>query len=153
MVEMPCFTMSQPFASLLLNGVKTIESRNNQMFQEVAPGTQVLMHCGRKDWHDQESYLDILEQQGLSSEDITKASNLPKGFSRGAIIGVVTVGKTWRPSDGERRGKDLQNRVLAPYDGVGKFCTEITDARWLERPIKTRGNPGVYSTQIPKSVL
>ena len=29
---MPCFSMSQPFASLLLNGIKTVETRNTDIF-------------------------------------------------------------------------------------------------------------------------
>ena len=29
---MPCFSMSQPFASLLLNGIKTVETRNSDIF-------------------------------------------------------------------------------------------------------------------------
>jgi magnesium-dependent phosphatase 1 len=153
MVSLPCFTMSQPFAALLLNGVKTVESRNNAMFEVIKPGTRVLLHCGRKDWHDQESYLEILQEKGYSPNDIAKVNRLPKGFPKGAIIGVITVGKTWRAKDQERRGKDLQNRVLAPFEGVGRFCTEVTDAQWLKRPIKTRGKPGVSTVQIPKDAL
>jgi magnesium-dependent phosphatase 1 len=153
MVEMQCFTMSQPFAALLLNGIKTVESRNNPMFQDVAAGTKVLLHCGRKDWPDQESYLEILNEAGYSASDIEKAGRLAEGFSRGSIIGVMTVGKTWRATDRERMGGDLQRRVLAPYDAVGKFCTEIVDAQWLKRPVRTRGSPGVYKVDIPFDCL
>ena len=139
---MPCFTMSQPFASLLLNGVKTVESRNNPMFEGVAPGTRVLLHCGRKDWHDQESYLGILEDRGFSEKDIVQLNRLPKGFSRGSIIGSVIIGKTWKASDRQRMGKDLQNKVLAPYEGIGRFCTEVSKPQWLKKGIKARGSPG-----------
>ena len=151
---MPCFTMSQPFASLLLNGQKTVESRNGPMFMDVKPGTKVLLHCGRRDWHDLESYKEILaSEHDMSDEEINKAGRLPRGFAKGSIIGVVTVGKTWRSSDRERDGRDLQRRVLAPFDGIGKFCTEITDAKWLAKPYKTRGNAGVYDVSIPKDCL
>jgi magnesium-dependent phosphatase 1 len=153
MVEMPCFTMSQPFAALLINGIKTVESRNNPMFQDVAAGTKVLLHCGRKDWPDQESYLDILNEAGYSASDIETSGRLAEGFSKGSIIGVMTVGKTWKATDQERMGGDLQRRVLAPYEAVGKFCTEIVDAQWLKRPVKARGNPGVYKVDIPVDCL
>jgi magnesium-dependent phosphatase 1 len=152
-VEMLAFTMSQPFAALLLNGIKTVETRNNPMFQDVAPGTKVLLHCGRRDWPDQESYRTILQEDGYSGAEIDEASQLPDGFSKGSVIGVLTVGKTWKATDRERKGKDLQRRVLAPYEAVGKACTEIIDADWLERPVKARGNPGVYKTDIPKDCL
>eukprot|EP00977_Amphora_coffeiformis_P006118 scaffold1323_cov160-Amphora_coffeaeformis.AAC.23 len=152
-VTMPCFSMSQPFAALLLNGVKIVESRNNPMFEKVEPGTQVLLHCGRRDWHDLESYQNILIDQGMSEDEISRKSRLPKGFRKGSIIGVVTVGKTWKTTDVERKGKDLQQRVLAPYEGIGKFCTEITLAQWLTKSEKAGGNPGIYQAQIPKSSL
>jgi magnesium-dependent phosphatase 1 len=151
---MPCFTMSQPFAALLLNGVKTVESRNNPMFQELTPGTQVLLHAGRRDWPDQESYREILErQQGMSTAEIDTVGRLPKGFRKGNILGVITVGRTWKTTDAERRGKDLQNRVLAPFDAVGKYCTEITAAQWLQKPVTARGNPGIYQAEVPRGSL
>jgi magnesium-dependent phosphatase 1 len=158
MVEMPCFTMSQPFAALLLNGIKTVETRNNPMFQDVPAGTKVLLHCGRKDWPDQESYIDILKNDkdkagGYSDTDIESVSRLRKGFSRGSIIGVLTVGRTWKATDRERMNKDLQRRVLAPYEAVGKHCTEIVDAKWLKRPVNAKGNPGVLPREIPIDCL
>jgi magnesium-dependent phosphatase 1 len=153
MVKMPCFTMSQPFAALLINGIKTVESRKNPMFLDVPAGSKVLLHCGRKDWPDQESYLGILSEAGYSASDIEKAGRLPGRFSKGNIIGVMTVGKTWKVTDQERKGGDLQRRVLAPYEAVGKYCTEIVDAQWLKRPVKARGNPGVIEVDIPMDCL
>ena len=149
---MPCFTMSQPFAALLLNGIKTVESRNNPMFTKIKPGTRVLLHCGRRDWHDVESYRDILRQE-MSEKEIDQVSRLPRGFGKGEIIGMITVGKTWRSSDAERRGEDLQRRVLAPFEGIGQYCTEITNSQWLTQSVKARGNPGVYQVDIPSNCL
>ena len=70
-------------------------------------------------------------------------------------IGPLLVGDRPLPqaTDAERRGQDLQQRVLAPYEGVGKFCTEITEATWLTEPVQARGNPGIYDTQVPTSCL
>jgi magnesium-dependent phosphatase 1 len=151
-VTLPCFTMSQPFAALLLNGVKTVESRNNPMFQELAPGTQVLLHAGRRDWPDQESYRKILSP-GLSSGEIDRVARLPKGFRKGNILGVITVGRTWKATDAERRGSDLQGAVLAPFEAIGKYCTEITTAQWLQKPVTARGSPGIYQAEIPRSSM
>ncbi|GAX28839.1 hypothetical protein FisN_20Lh133 [Fistulifera solaris] len=150
MVAMPCFTMSQPFAALLLNGIKTVESRNNPMFQDIKPGTRLLLHCGRKDWHDLESYKTILKEKGISNNEIQKASSLRPKYDRGCVIGVVTIGKTWMANENELNSKNLQNRVLAPASGIGKFCTEIVEAQWLNEPIRMRGNPGVFTVEIPK---
>ena len=150
---LPCFTMSQPFCALLLNGVKTIESRNNNMFQSIKPGTRILLHCGRKDWHDMESYRQILSQEGMSNDEIDRLGRLPKGFGKGSIVGIVTVGKTRKMTDSEMLSRDLQRRVLAPFDGIGQYCTEIINAKWLKKPVKARGSPGVYEAGIPTSYL
>lgn len=152
-INLPCFTMSQPFAALLLNGVKTVESRNNPMFAQVQPGTRLLLHVGRRDWHDLESYRDILRQDGMTDQEMDRLGRLPRGFGKGCIAGMVTVGKTWKTTDAERRGRDLQKRVLAPFDGVGQYCTEINDAQWLSQPVTARGNPGVYQVDVPTSCL
>lgn len=153
MVSMPCFTMSQPFAALLLNGIKTVESRNNPMFQDITPGTRLLLHCGRKDWHDLDSYITILKGKGLSTNEISKLDNLPPGYERGCLIGVITIGKTWNAKDRELNSKDLQDSVIAPASGIGKFCTEILEAQWLNEPIRMRGNPGIFTVEIPKDAI
>ena len=150
--SMQCFTMSQPFCALLLNGVKTVESRNNPMFMDIQPGTELLVHCGQKDWHDKESYKLILANE-LSTEVMEQQSALPPKFAKGSIVGIVTVGRTWKSSDAERNSDVLQRKVLAPYNGIGKFCTEIVSYRWLQKPVKARGQPGVYTAAIAEDSL
>jgi magnesium-dependent phosphatase 1 len=154
-VSMPCFSMSQPFAALLLNGLKSVESRNNPMLGDLPSGTRVLIHCGRRDWHDGESYKRLLpssleQHAGAKEED---PSRLRPGFFRGAIVGMVTIGRTWRPSAEERSSPDLPRRVLAPEDGIGTYCTEVSDAAWLNHPHKVRGSPGVFAVDIPRDCL
>ena len=151
-ITMKCFTMSQPFAALLLNGVKTVESRNSNMFQSLKPGTKLLLHVGKKDWHDTDSFREILGRDGMKVERIDQLSRLPKGFSKGEIAGIITVGKTW-DATGEKSSVDLQRKVLAPPDGIGRYCTEVRDFRWLKRPFKIRGQPGIYDIDIPSSMV
>lgn len=150
---MPCFTMSQPFAALLLNGHKTVESRNSPMFADLKPGTKVLLHCGRRDWHDLESYRKILSDKGLDKSEVDAAGRLPHGFSKGSIIGMIEIGRTWKSTDGERQSADLQQQVLAPADGIGRWCTEILAAQWLKKAYETRGHPGVYDVELPTEYL
>ena len=155
MVEMPCFTMSQPFASLLLHGIKTVESRNNDMFDNLPSGTKLLLQAGRKDWHDTESYKDILRSSSdsMSDAEIARLSKLPKKFQKGQILGVVTIGKTTKTGSPAER-KRLQRQVVAPTEGIGRYCTEVLDAQWLPKGgIPMRGQPGIYNVSIPKSAL
>lgn len=154
-VSMPCFSMSQPFAALLLNGYKTIESRNSPMFTDWKPGTKILLHCGQRDWPDVESYKSLLptNQPASSQVPIEQAARLRARFTKGSVIGVVTIGKTWCTADDERDSLALQRRVLAPSEGIGRYCTEIVHANWLKRPYKMRGSAGVYDVSIPLDYL
>lgn len=152
--SMPCFSMSQPFVALLLNKCKTVESRNNPMFTNIVPGTRVLVHCGQRDWHDTASFRQYLDDDDDDHNDPSSSmATLPKGFSKGSVVGVVTIGTTWKSTASERQSLALQRRVLAPAEGIGTYCTDVTNAQWLPKPIKMRGKPGIYQVNIPENSL
>lgn len=152
-IRMPCFSMSQPFAALLLNGVKTIETRNNPMFMDLKPGTKVLLHCGMRDWNDTEAPRIELRKAGYSEKEIDQLSALPPGFKKGSVVGIVEVGRTWLTAERERRGANMQQRVVASSENVGKYATIIENATWLKRQIKQRGFPGIQMVDVPRSFL
>ena len=154
MVEMPCFSMSQPFASLLLNKIKDIETRNNPMFESIKSGTRILLHCGKRDWHDLDAPIIEMQKAGYTESEIQQYSQLPKGFQKGYIIGVLQVGRTWLSSERERSGENMQKRVVAKTENIGKYCTIIEDAKWFKEPfVNARGKPGIFKVQIPKRYL
>lgn len=153
-IDMPCFSMSQPFASLLLNKIKDIETRNNPMFENMKPDTSILLHCGKRDWHDLEAPVLELKKAGYSSSEIAKHSSLPPGFRKGNIIGILKLGRTWLSTERERRGENMQKRVVARTENIGKYCTIIEDAKWMKKPFTTaKGKPGIFNVKIPKSYL
>jgi predicted type IV restriction endonuclease len=84
---------------------------------------------------------------------VDRVSRLPRGVRKGSIAGIITVGKSWIATDAERQQSTLQRQVLAPFDGIGRFCTEVTAAQWLKRPISMGGNAGIYNVEIPKDCL
>jgi hypothetical protein len=103
------FSMSQPFAALLLNGVKTIETRGTNEFAALTtPGEVLLLHVGFNDWPaDREQPDSALCGGGaldpLSAQAYTEACSLTRkrhGFSeddaRSKIVGLVKVGRSWR---------------------------------------------------------
>ena len=47
-VEMRVFSMNLPFAALLSNGYKTLETRNGTMFVPYEEGTKMLLHVGQR---------------------------------------------------------------------------------------------------------
>jgi len=117
------FSMAQPFAALVLNGVKTIETRGLDDFAALAsPGEVLLLHVGFKDWpSNKEQPKDALCGGGsnfyspsddpaklvgqppfLTSEEYGEACSLTAarhGFTedeaRGKIVGLVKVGRSW----------------------------------------------------------
>ena len=164
MVEMPCFSMPQPFCALLLNGIKTVESRNQPMFQGLAVGTRVLLVCGRKDWHDQVSYRELLstdyndEDTGADNDrdqQIQQWGRLPRGFAKGHVVGILTLGRTRRLSNSQRSSDaKLQRQVLAYADDIGEYCTEVSNAAWLTKSFPlSKGQPGIFTVKLPKKCL
>ena len=152
--ELPCFSMSQPFTALLMNGIKKIESRGNPMFADFKPGTKVLVHCGRRDWKDMDAPRVQLRKAGHSEDDIDSLMALPDGFKKGSIVGIVELGRTWETTQGERRREAMQRNVVAPSEDIGVWCTIITSAKWFERPLPaTGGKPGIYNAKIPKDLV
>ncbi|KAL7568998.1 hypothetical protein ACA910_021289 [Epithemia clementina (nom. ined.)] len=159
-IEMPCFSMSQPFCALLLNGIKTVESRKQPIFQQLPVGSRILVACGRRDWPDQESYLEILSRnEGESSTDLDQTipqwTRLPRGFAKGQVVGMVTLGPTRRISMQQRANDSkLQRQVLAYADGIGEYCTEISDPTWLTKSFSLgKGQPGMFTVQLPTDCL
>jgi hypothetical protein len=57
LVEMRVFSMNMPFAALLANGYKTLETRNGTMFVPHPEGTQMLLHVGRRNYPDGNKHL------------------------------------------------------------------------------------------------
>lgn len=121
----PCFSMSQPFAALLVNGAKTLESRNSPMLSELE-GQRVALHVGRRDWQGLDKHVEILRKRGLDDSAIRNLSELPAGGRRGDVVALLTLGKTWAPGAAERRSAALADGVLAPEEGIGKYVTEVT---------------------------
>eukprot|EP00667_Euglena_gracilis_P010654 EG_transcript_10853 len=89
----PCFSMSQPFAALLLSGTKTLETRNGPMLAELE-GQWCAVHVGRRDWPDDAGWRAVLTRAGVSEADQQRLSALPRDVQRGDIAGVVLLGPT-----------------------------------------------------------
>eukprot|EP00466_Bigelowiella_natans_P014414 jgi/Bigna1/126757/aug1.3_g1465 len=150
METLRCFTMSQPFAALLMNGYKTIESRNHPMFEGITGS--VALHVGRKDWPD-DTCREILSDWGMDDSQIKKCMELPNGFKRGDVVGIVELGDTFLRSQGHINDRGMQRRVCAGPSGMGRYLTPITSASYLNRPFKAKGQPGVWKVELPRDIF
>ena len=134
------------------------------MFQGLAVGTRVLLVCGRKDWHDQVSYRELLstdyndEDTGADNDrdqQIQQWGRLPRGFAKGHVVGILTLGRTRRISNSQRSSNaKLQRQVLAYADGIGEYCTEVSNAAWLTKSFPlSKVQPGIFTVKLPKTCL
>jgi magnesium-dependent phosphatase 1 len=148
-----CFSMNQPFAALLANGYKTLETRNGTMFTQYAEGTQMLLHVGKRTYPDGGKHLEIMAESGLSDEEIEKLKSLPSGFSRGSIVAILELGKTYETTVAQRSEPRFEQGAAARGSDSGKFVTEIRRVAYLKKPVQFKGEPGVFKVNIPQDIL
>ena len=150
-----CFSMNNPFAALLANGYKTLETRNGTMFTEYSEGTQMLLHVGRRTYPDGGKHLDIMKaaQPGISDDEIQKLKTLPEGFSKGNIVAILEIGKTYETTTAERSVPEFERSVVAYGSDSGRIVTEIKRVAYLEQPIRQQGEAGVFTVKIDPGMI
>lgn len=152
-VQMRVFSMNMPFAALLANGYKTLETRNGTMFTQYAEGTQMLLHVGQRTYPDENKHIEVMKSGGLSDSEIEELKKLPPGFGRGNAVAIVEIGKTYETTLEERSDPEFQRNVGAYGADSGKMVTEIKRAAYLKKPVKVQGAGGVFKVQIDPDVI
>lgn len=152
-VEMRVFSMNMPFAALLANGYKTLESRNGTMFVPYPDGTKMLLHVGQRIYPDGDRHIDVMKSGGLDDNQISNLKTLPEGFRNGCVIAIVEIGKTFETTLEERCDPEYQRRVAAFGQDSGMRATEIKRVQYLNRPIKVSGQGGVFKVKIDRDAI
>ena len=152
-ITMRAFSMNMPFAALLANGHKTIESRNGTMFTPYKSGTQMLLHVGQRIYPDGDKHLDIMKEQGLNTEDIQKLKSLPKNFNKGMIVAILEIGETYDTTVEQRSTVEMQSSICAYGTDSGRRLTEIKRVSYLKKPIPMKPTGGIFKVQLPRDVL
>ncbi|KAJ1397442.1 hypothetical protein B484DRAFT_339857 [Ochromonadaceae sp. CCMP2298] len=143
--------MNMPFAGLLAHGIKTLESRNGSMFRDTE-GVEVLLHVGKRTYPGEHCHLKILREAGLEPSTIATVISLPDGFTRGQVVAVLVLGKTVLMEQG-REAAAIEQAVVARGGVMGRYLTHIQSARWLKKPFKVAGAPGIFKCDIPTALL
>ncbi len=151
--EFPCFSMNQPFAALLANGYKDLETRNGTMFEKYRPGTIMLLHVGRRVYPDGNRHIQIMKDGGLDDESIRRMKTLPSGFGNGQIVAILELGRTFETTIEERNDAQFQRRVAAYGTDSGRMVTEIVRIAYLTKPIQWSGQPGVFKVRIDEDCI
>ena len=152
-VRMLVFSMNMPFAALLANGYKTLETRNGTMFVPYPEGTKMLLHIGRRNYPDGNRHIDVMKNGGLEDEEIEELKSLPRGFEKGMAVAIVEIGKTNETAVEERSEPEFQRKVAAFGEDSGRMATEIKRVQYLTRPVKVSGQGGVFKADIDVDAL
>jgi magnesium-dependent phosphatase 1 len=149
-ITMSAFSMNMPFAALLANGHKTLETRNHDMFAR-APSV-VLLHVGHRTYPDGNKHIKILRESGLSESEIQSLKSLPPSYERGMLVAVCELGSTTHIPDPTER--DRKRQAICAY-GVdsGTYVTEIRRVQYLRKPVPFPAKGGIFSATIDATVL
>jgi len=152
-VSLRAFSMNNPFAALLANGYKDLETRNGTMFVSYEPGTKFLLHVGQRIYPDGDRHIEIMKSGGLNDEQIEDLKSMPSGFGKGMAVAIVEVGETFETTVEQRSDPEMQRRIGAYGTDSGMRCTEIRRVEYLQKPVRVKAQGGVFKVNVDRDVI
>ncbi|KAJ7310447.1 hypothetical protein JRQ81_007365 [Phrynocephalus forsythii] len=152
-MKFPCLSFRQPFAGLILNHVKTIETRWRPLLAEYKACT-LAVHIAFKDWED-EGWKDVLTNRlGMTPTQIEELLEDGEKFGRGVIAGLINIGDTSQcPEDLPPEEMLVLEKKAILLGLEQKYLTVISNPRWLLEPIPARGHKDVWQVDIPEELI
>lgn len=158
--EGPCISIMtlsvrQPFASLMLYGVKSLEARNKPALKQ-AMGP-LAIHVSHKEDHvtsPQVSTAIAILRRRYPDEMISSLFQLPPNMSagHGCIVGIVDVECTWHADlFNEVEQAQLTEQAVSP--AIGTFLTQLRNPRWLKYPVRVNGSNRLWQVELPLDCL
>ncbi|XP_035287854.1 protein EOLA1 [Anguilla anguilla] len=152
-LQVGCLSFRQPYAGLVLNGLKTIETRWRPLLSEYENCT-LAVHIARKDWEGSEWREVVTRTLGMTCAQIDDLLESGERFGRGVVAGLVEVGKTWVCPGSLPREEVLVLEAEALLTGLEeKHLTRLSFPRWLKEPLYARGHKDVWTVDIPLELL
>ncbi|CAJ1052761.1 protein EOLA1 isoform X1 [Xyrichtys novacula] len=144
---------SPPYAGLVLDGVKTVESRWRPLLAPLENQT-LAVHIAQRDWEGEEWKAVLSGPLGMNPSQINALMESGERFGRGVVAGLVDVGETWQCPI-SMQGEELQHlECSAVLIGLQeKHLTYLSNPRWLKEPLSTRGGRDLWTVEIPKELL
>ncbi|KAK6316690.1 hypothetical protein J4Q44_G00120900 [Coregonus suidteri] len=138
-LQVGCLSFKQPYAGLVLDGVKSIETRWCPLLSTMENCT-LAIHIAQKDW-EVDQWRDILTHTlGMSHMQIEELLASGDRFGRGVVAGLVEVGETWCCSDNVPEEDLRKLEKAAVLTGLTeKHLTQLSNPRWLKQPLYARG--------------
>ncbi|XP_069386556.1 protein EOLA1 [Paralichthys olivaceus] len=152
-VQVWCLSFRQPYAGLILDGVKTVESRWRPLLAPLENQT-LAVHIARRDWEGDEWRAVLSGPLGMNEAQIHGLLESGERFGRGVVAGLVEVGGTsvCPTSMLEEELQHLERSAIL----IGlheKHLTHLSNPRWLKEPLSTRGGRDLWTVEIPTELL
>ncbi len=136
-------SLYQPWASLIVEGHKTIETRLHTRFRHLHH-QRIAIHAGKK--YDQRAWREI-EAVHPSQEALNIALPInAHRLTQGAILGTALVHNVgWLSSV-------HSNLAMIPCGDVKRFGLFLSEIHKLEQPIPAKGAQGAWNWALPEDV-
>ncbi|NWH63389.1 CX04A protein, partial [Geococcyx californianus] len=148
-----CLSFRQPYAGLVLSGVKTLETR----WRPVLAGHErctLAVHIALMDWQGETWRAILLDRLGMTERQVQELLREGEKFGRGVIAGLIDIGETTLYPENLPPEKvvEMENKaVLSNLEQ--KYLTVVSNPRWLLEPIPARGRKGVWQVDIPEELI
>ncbi|XP_068267934.1 protein EOLA1-like [Nyctibius grandis] len=152
-MRLGCLSFRQPYAGLLLNQVKTVETRWRPLLAGYKNCT-IAVHISVQDWQDETWRAILLDRFGMTPAQVQDLLAKGEKFGRGVIAGLIDIGETslYPENLPPEKVLELENKaVLSNLEE--KYLTVVSNARWLLEPIPARGRRGVWQVDIPEELI
>ncbi|KAM9451537.1 protein EOLA1 isoform 1-T1 [Clarias gariepinus] len=152
-LQVGCLSFRQPYAGLVLNGVKSIETRWRPLLAEMKNST-LAIHIAQKDWEGDDWRHVLTERFGMTQSEVEELLESGERFGRGVVAGLVDVGETWLCSEDVPSERMRELEKAACLTGLGqKYLTKLFKPRWLTEPLYSRGHKDMWMVRIPAHLL
>ncbi|XP_050830332.1 EOLA-like protein [Serinus canaria] len=148
-----CLSFRQPYAGLLLNQVKTVETRWRPLLARYKNCT-IAIHIAVRDWEDETWREILLNRFGMTPKQLQDLLDEGEKFGRGVIAGLIDVGETSPYPNNLSPEEILELEKKAVLSNLEqKYLTVVSNPRWLLEPIHARGRKGVWEVDIPEELI
>ncbi|XP_040903436.1 protein EOLA1-like [Toxotes jaculatrix] len=115
-----CLSFQQPYAGLVLDGVKMVESCWRPLLAPLQNRT-LAVHIARWDWEGEEWRVVLSGRLGMDQAQIRELLESGERFGHGVVTGLVDVGEKWLCT------ASLQEEELEHLEGSAVKTVKMAD--------------------------
>ena len=140
-MKIPAITVWQPWASLIVCGIKTVENRPWKPPLKII-GEWIAIHAGRAvDRHAMEFHFD--------NERVRQSISETNPFPKGVLLGIAFLSAFYEPAKEQQIIWKLSDLEWWEREYFGWVFRR---PRILKNPISTKGRQGIWYAEIPEEI-